>query len=136
MSGSLLLVYQVLAGCCDASTGALLMVAPALTLRLLSLRAPDEALIYISFIGAFVLANGLAYLYGAYLVGFDPCKSKLQALWVLTGFTRASVAIFVTTQVLAGALPMGWISVAATDATCVLIQAAGLRKGWLASVER
>ncbi len=134
MSGSFILAYQVLAGCCDASTGALLLIAPALTLRLMLLRAPDDALIYISFIGAFVLATGLAYLYGAYLVMRESCSSKLEMIWLLTALTRTSVAVFVITQVLAGNLPVGWISVAAADGICVLIQATGLRKGWLTSV--
>lgn len=136
MNGSLLLVYQVLAGCCDASTGALLLMAPALTLRMMLLRAPDDALTYVSFIGAFVLATGIAYLYGAYLVIRERCATKLEVLWLLTAFTRASVAIFVMGQVLTGALPMGWLTVAAADGVCVLIQATGLRKGWLVSVQR
>lgn len=136
MSGSFLLAYQIVAGCCDASTGALLLVAPALTLRLMLLRAPDDALVYISFIGAFVLATGLAYLYGAYLVLRGRYASKLQVLWLLTALTRASVAIFVIGQVLSGALPMGWTSVAAADGACVLIQATGLRRGWLGNVRR
>jgi hypothetical protein len=136
MNRSVLLAYHVLAGCCDSSTGALLLMAPAFTLRLMMLRAPGDALVYVSFIGAFVLATGLAYLYGAYLVLRENCATKLQVLWLLTALTRASVAIFVTAQVLAGALPAGWIAVAATDAACVLIQATGLRKGWLTSAQR
>ena len=136
MSGSFLLAYQIVAGFCDASTGALLLMAPAPTLRLMMLRAPDDALVYISFIGAFVLATGLAYLYGAYLVLRGRYANKMQVLWLLTALTRASVAIFVIGQVLSGALPMGWTSVAAADGACVLIQATGLRRGWLANGQR
>ncbi len=136
MSGSFLLAYQIVAGFCDASTGALLLMAPALTLRLMMLRAPDDALVYISFIGAFVLATGLTYLYGAYLVLRGRYANKMQVLWLLTALTRASVAIFVIGQVLSGALPMGWTSVAAADGACVLIQATGLRRGWLANGQR
>ncbi len=136
MNRSVLLSYQVLAGCCDASTGALLLMVPAFTLRLMMLQAPDDALIYISFIGAFVLATGLAYLYGAYLVLRERRATKLQVLWLLTALTRASVTIFVIGQVLAGALPAGWLTVAATDAACVFFQATGLRKGWLISAQR
>jgi len=44
---------------------------------------------------------------------------------------RASVAIFVITQILANTLEAGWLTVAVTDGACVLIQAIGLRKGWL-----
>jgi hypothetical protein len=136
MNRPVLLAYHVIAGCCDASTGALLLMFPSLTLRMMMLHAPEDALIYISFIGAFVLATGLAYFYGAYLVLTEGSPTKLQVLWMLTALTRASVAIFVTGQVLAGALPAGWMTVASTDAACVLIQATGLRKGWLISAQR
>jgi hypothetical protein len=133
MKKSLLLAYHLLAGCCDACTGVMLIIAPAFTLRLMMLHAPDDALIYISFIGAFVLATGLAYFYGASIISHGCCETKLQVLWLVTALTRASVAIFITGQLLAGALPAGWITVAATDASLVLIQAIGLRKGWLTS---
>jgi hypothetical protein len=136
MNRSVLLAYHLLAGCCDASTGVLLIVAPAFTMRLMMLQAPANALVYISFIGAFVLATGLAYLYGASLVLRDGCPTKLQVLWLLTALTRSCVAISVTAQVLAGALPAGWMTVAVTDGAFVLIQATGLRKGWLISAAR
>jgi hypothetical protein len=44
---------------------------------------------------------------------------------------RSSVAIFVFTQILAGSLETGWLTVALFDAACALLQAIGLRKGWL-----
>jgi hypothetical protein len=47
---------------------------------------------------------------------------------------RASVAIFVVTQILAHTLEAGWLSVAISDGACVLIQSMGLRKGWLVHV--
>jgi len=46
------------------------------------------------------------------------------------------VAIIVVTQILAHTLEAGWLTVAATDGACVLIQAIGLRKGWLANAAR
>jgi hypothetical protein len=64
----------------------------------------------------------------------NPCK--LEVIWLLTAITRASVAIFVGTQILAQTLEVGWLTVAITDGACVLIQAIGLRKGWLANVAR
>jgi hypothetical protein len=59
------LAYQTLIGLSDTLTGALLIVAPEFTLRLMGLHAPSDALAYLSFIGAFVLSVGLACLYGA-----------------------------------------------------------------------
>jgi hypothetical protein len=100
------------------------------------LHAPADALPFLSFIGAFVLSVGLACLYGA-LVLFsrgDPCR--VEIVWLLTAITRASVAIFVITQIMAQTLEAGWLTVAISDGACVLIQAIGLRKGWLAHVDQ
>jgi hypothetical protein len=127
----MLIGYQLLIGVSDTLTGALLIVAPQLTLRLMLLDAPPAALIYISFIGAFVLSVGIVCLYGCFLAWKGRFGNRLEAVWLLTALTRASVAIFVTVQVMAGALEPGWLTVAATDGACVLIQVLGLRRGWL-----
>jgi len=123
--------YQLLTGISDFSTGAMLIIAPALTLRLMHLDAPPITLVYVSFIGAFVLSVGLACLYGA-LLG----RTKLEVVWLLTAFTRAAVAVFIVAQVMGNALEAGWAMVAIFDGVCVVIQAMGLRKGWLACVAR
>lgn len=136
MNRRILFGYQLLTGLSDTLTGALLIVAPEFTLRLMLLRAPADALVYVSFIGAFVLSVGLACLYGALLVHRGSCSSRLEVVWLLTALVRASVAAFVVGQIVAGALGSGWLTVAATDGTCVLIQAIGLRRGWLASDPR
>lgn len=132
----ILIGYQLLIGLSDTLTGALLIIAPVFTLRLMHLRAPGDALPYLSFIGAFVLSVGLACLYGAYVMMRRGSPCKLEVVWLLTAITRASVAIFVITQILAQTLEAGWLTVALTDSACVLIQAIGLRKGWLAHVAR
>jgi hypothetical protein len=54
-------------------------------------------------------------------------------VWLLTGIARASVALFVIAQVAVGRLEPGWLTVAVTDGACVLIQAMGLRRGWIAN---
>jgi hypothetical protein len=136
MNRPILLAYQLIIGLSDTLTGALLIVAPKLTLRLMHLQAPPEALIYVSFIGAFVFSVGLACLYGARLAYKGGPRTRLEVVWLLTALTRASVAVFLVGQILAGALDAGWLTVAATDGACVLIQAIGLRQGWLARATR
>jgi len=136
MNRSVLIGYQILIGLSDTATGALLIVVPEFTLRLMHIEAPADALPYLSFIGAFVLAVGLSCMYGAFVMVSDWCELKLQVVWLLTALMRASVAIFVVTQILAHTLQVGWITVALSDGACVLIQAIGLRKGWLANVAR
>lgn len=136
MNRPILFGYQLLIGLSDTLTGALLVVAPEFALRLMGLHAPADALPYLSFIGAFVLSIGLACLYGALVVVRRGSPCKLEVVWLLTALTRASVALFVGGQILANTLETGWVSVALFDGACALIQAIGLRKGWLAHVTR
>jgi len=131
MNRPILIAYQLLTGLSDSSTGALLMIAPALTLRLMNVRAPSDALIYISFIGAFVFSVGLSCLYGAWLIACGGPLRRVEMVWLLTAFTRSAVAIFVVSRILDSTFESGWFTVAASDGVCVLIQAIGLRKGWL-----
>ncbi len=132
MNRSVLLGYQLLTGASDTATGTLLMITPALTLQLLHLPAPATDLIFPALVGALVLSVGLSCLYGALVAYRGGARKELEMIWLLTAFSRASVAIFVFEQVLAGTLAFGWIAVAGFDAACVLVQATGLRKGWLA----
>ena len=136
MSRPVLIVYQLLIGLSDAITGALLIAAPEFTLGMMRLHAPDNALVYLSFIGAFVISVGLSCLYGAYLMIRRENSCRLEIVWLLTATIRASVAIFVLTQILAHTLEAGWLTVAIAAGACVLIQAIGLRRGWLAHVAR
>jgi hypothetical protein len=133
MNRSILIGYQLLIGLSDTLTGALLIIAPQFALRLMGLCIPFDALPFASYIGAFVFSVGLACLYGALvIVRRSPCK--LEAVWILTAITRASVAFFVVTRILAHTLEVGWLTVALFDGACVLMQAIGLRKGWVAYV--
>jgi len=136
MNRSILIGYQLLIGISDAFTGAMLIAAPALTLGMLRLHAPDDALPFLSFIGAFVLSVGLACLYGAREMVRHASPCKLEAVWLITAMIRASVAIFVVTQILTHALEAGWLFIALFDGACVVFQAAGLRNGWLKYVAR
>jgi hypothetical protein len=131
MKDLFLLGYQLAAGISEAFTGAMLIIAPVFTIRLMGLTASPEAVSFLSLIGAFVLAIGLAYLYGAILVRRTRGAARLEAVWLLTAMIRSSVAIFILDEVLKGNLPAGWIVIATFDGICVVIQAHGLRRGWL-----
>ena len=132
MKQRLLVLYQLLTGASDAATGVLLLMAPAFTLRLMRLHAPAAAaLVYLSYIGAFVLAVGMACLYGAWLATRTGCAAKLEVVWLLTAMTRGVVAVFVAAKVLSGALEAGWITVALSDGFYAVLQIVGLTRGWL-----
>lgn len=130
-----LLGYQWLTGLSDTFTGALLYVAPGFTLRMMGLHAPVEAEPYVAYIGAFVLSVGFSCLYGVGLVRRRDQCAKLEVVWLLTAFARAAVALYLLQAVVTGRLEAGWLTVAAFDGICALIQGVGLRRGWLAHVE-
>ncbi len=131
-----LLAYQLIAGVSDTFTGMLLIAAPIFTIRMMGLSVPYDAIPFLSFIGAFVLAVGLSYLYGALLVRRSSGVPRLEAVWLLTAIIRSSVAIFVLAAVVNGTLAPGWLTIAIFDGICVLIQARGLRRGWLSHATR
>jgi len=127
MKRPILTSYQCVIGFSDL----LLMATPQFTLRMMGLHAPEDALPYLSFIGAFVFSVGIACLYGAYIASCDGWTRTLATVWLLTTVTRATVALFVTGNVLTGALAVGWMTVAIMDAGCAVLQTIGLRRGWL-----
>ncbi len=133
MNRSTILGYQLLTGASDTATGALLILTPGLALGLLRLRVPSNQFIYLSFIGTFVFSVGLACFYGALVAYRGEGQKELEIVWLLTAITRTSVAMFVAAQVMNGSLDFEWLAVAGFDGMCVLIQAIGLRNGWLAS---
>jgi hypothetical protein len=136
MNRTILLGYQWVAGVSDTSTGALLIAAPIEALGVMGLKVPEDSAPFLSFIGAFVLAVGLSYLYGGLLMGRNGSRPRLEAVWLLTAIIRSSVCVFVSTQVIAGALQPGWMLIAVFDGVCAFVQAVGLRKGWLVNVAR
>ena len=135
MKHPVLFSYQCAAGLSDTVTGGLLCVAPQLTLRLMGLHTAADATPYISYIGAFVFSVGICYLYGALLIAVEAPPERMEMVWLLTGFTRSAVAIYVLKGVLVGDLELGWITVALFDAACALIQAVGLWKKWLVDAQ-
>jgi len=127
-----LLGYQLLTGLSDSSVGLLLVVAPATTMELMKLHPTTDSLVFLSYIGVFVLSVGIACLYGAVLLMTRPVGTeKLQTVWLLTAVTRGLVAIFVVAKILSGSLEPGWISVAITDGAFALVQSIGLARGWV-----
>lgn len=131
-----LILYQYVAGLCDTGTGLLLIAAPAWTLGLMGLSTVPQPVAFIRYIGVFVLAVGLTYLWAALrwpLTGHADIAWSTQ--WKITALVRSLVAVFVLWQVAAAALEFRWISVGATDGTFALIQIFGLRKGWLSDAD-
>lgn len=131
MTRRILLFYQFFIGASDACTGALLIVTPDFTMRLMALHPPGDSLPFLSLVGAFVLSVGLSCLYGAMLTYRGAATERVEIVWLLTALTRAAVAIFVLQNVFSGALESGWLTVAISDGACVVFQAIGLQRRWL-----
>ena len=127
-----LLVYQYAAGLCDTTTGLLLLAAPAGTLALMGLTIIPQPVVFVRYIGIFVLSVGLTYLWAA---GRWPLTSHAHIGWVtqwkITALVRTLVALFVVWQVVSGSLEGRWISVALSDGFFAVIQWTGLFQGWL-----
>ncbi len=132
MKRKLLYAYQWITGISDTATGVLLWLAPAFTLRIMGLHPAPDSVPYVSYIGAFVLSVGFACLYGVRLLRHC-ALDKLAIVWLLTAFTRAAVALYLLNAALSGKMELGWLSVAAFDGACVIIQGIGLRRGWLSN---
>ncbi len=134
MKRSFLLVYQLLTGLSDTSTGLLLIAAPALTLRLMKLHAAAATLPFLSYIGVFVLSVGLACLYGGWLAVEGGPAERLEVVWLLTAITRGLIAVFLVVKVASATLEPGWSTVAFTDGAFAIFQFLGLTRGWLHNV--
>ena len=81
-----------------------------------------------------MLSVGLGCLYGLYLMLRPADTGRVETVWLLTAFARAAVAVYLGLQCLTGTIEAGWLGVAAFDAACVVVQAVGLRQGWLCHV--
>jgi len=127
----MLLAYQLVTGLSDTVTGVLLCVAPALTLRMMGVHAPADALPYIGYIGAFVLSVGLACLYGARILQMPSSTDRVETVWLLTALSRAAVALYLLSEISIGNFGHAWLSVVLFDGACAVVQVIGLRRGWL-----
>ncbi len=117
--------WSVGAGGMDAMTGLLLIVAPLFVLRLLGI-APvaDDALLFLSWVGVFVLGVGMSY--GLALTG----RARGEAAWIFTTLVRGLVAVFLTVKVLSEAMEPAWLVVAAGDGLVAVAQGVILFSGW------
>jgi hypothetical protein len=131
MKRPILFAYQLATGVSDTFTGILLCVDPSLALRMMGVHAPADAKPYISYIGAFVLSVGLACLYGAHVVHSSARIERIEAVWLLTAFSRTAVALYLLSGIAGGMFEPAWMSVVLFDGACVVIQGIGMRRGWL-----
>ena len=121
----ILKVWSVGTGGMDAVTGLLLIFVPSLVLRLLGIEPlADQSLLFLSWVGVFVLAVGLSY---SLALG---SRARGEAVWMFTSLVRTLVAIFLIVQVVSGAMEPAWLLVAAGDGVVAVAQGVILWAGW------
>lgn len=126
-----LALYQWAAGLCDFGTGILLVVAPALTMRLMFLHAASSSIAFVQFIGVFVGCVGFSYLWAALAWPLaNDNASRWEAQWWITASIRSAVATFLLVQVMRGSMETAWLIVAVSDAAFAAVQWSGLRRRW------
>jgi hypothetical protein len=129
-------LFCFIAGLCDASTGVLLVAAPALTLRLMGIESAPADPTFLRFVGVFVGGVGLCYLY-PWLLDARRREERVWTVLEVSAGLRLLVAAFVLTSVATGALVARWSMVAVTDLAFALAQLAGIaRRGARGGRER
>lgn len=123
--------FQIVAGACDAATGLLLILAPALALRMMGVRAVPKEPVFISFIGTFVFSVGLAYLLFARSPRSMEQVAARRSAWLITGVERLCVGIFVMIAVASRQMEPAWFSITIIDLSAGAIQLLGLRRNWI-----
>lgn len=123
--------WSIAVGSMDALTGLLLIIAPEAVLRLLDTPPPaQDALVFVSWIGVFVMAVGLSY-------GLALGKRGAgEATWGFTSLVRILVAVFLTVKILNESMAHAWAPVALADGVVAIVQIVILRAGWWKEVHR
>jgi len=121
------------AGLCDAATGAALVAAPLWTLGRMGIDPLPVEPVYLRWIGAFVLAVGLAYLY-PFLLATGRRAARLATVFEVTALARGAVALTAGGAILAGELASAWAGVPLFDAALAIAQLVLLSRGALADV--
>lgn len=125
--------FAVAVGLCDAATGLALVAAPLWTLRQMGIAAMPAEPVYLRWIGAFVLAVGLSYLYPFRLRGGGSVRlgERIATVFEITTLARALVALVAGGAIAAGLLERAWLGVPLFDAAVAAAQIALLRRGGL-----
>ncbi len=117
--------WSIAVGVMDALTGMLLIVAPSVVLGPLGIPEPSrDALVFLSWIGVFVMSVGLSYPMALGRRGGG------EAVWAFTALVRMCVALFITVNIVSGGLAVAWGLVGISDGLVGLVQIVILRNGW------
>jgi hypothetical protein len=106
-------------GCLDFFTGLGLTLVPKQILPLMRVPVPgEEALVYLRFVGVFVMAVGACYLWTLFRFG----RERLRTMLELTLLFRLAAGIFSAAAITLNWLAPAWVSVPITDLALAAIQ--------------
>jgi hypothetical protein len=105
--------YCLVAGGCDVITGLLLVFAPRFALDLMRVGDPLTEMVWMRFIGAFVLGVGSLYLYA--LMREPRGGARLAHVMEATAIVRCCVGAFTGASIAVGVLSPAWLSVTLSD---------------------
>lgn len=116
---------SLIAGGLDTCTGLGLVFLPDRVLPLMRVSMPTgDGLVYLRFVGAFVAAVGMSYLWAL----LAP-RERLRVVLGATVLFRLAAGGYSLAAILAGQLSLAWASVPATDLALVVAQLWLLSKG-------
>lgn len=114
----------------------LLLFAPAFTLGLMHVSSPPNPIVFISYIGAFVLSVGLSYVWIAALSPLSPRNAPAWSTqWQITALIRTVIALFLIAETATGRMEPAWILVALTDGIIAIVRWIGVARRWLDRAE-
>jgi H+/Cl- antiporter ClcA len=122
-------LLSLFAGVADTATGCALVFAPALALQLMRVPPRDPAMV--AFVGAFVGAVGIAYLWGLAAWRMTGTPRMLREVWKVTALIRLAAGLYSAVAIARGALEPGWWTVPAFDLGLAAVQTTLLKRGWL-----
>jgi hypothetical protein len=122
MNTKFTLAFTWVAGLMDSATGLLLIFFPAFTLQLMRVPAVVADMVFIQFVGAFVMAVGSTYFIGLITCLRSGDWQELKTVWKVTAFVRLVIFLFCTGVILTGRLDIHWVSVPVTDASLAIFQ--------------
>ena len=117
MTGRTTKLLLLFAGSMDSLTGLLLITAPELTAGLMRVQTTPQPIVFLQWIGVFVLGIGSSYFYPLLRDA-----GQTRTVLLLTAWPRLLVALFVGQAVLTGRLDPAWSGVALVDGLLALIQ--------------
>ena len=125
--------FSLAVGLCDAATGLALIAAPLWTLGRMGIAVPPAEPVFVRWIGAFVLAVGLSYLYPFLLRASGSARlgERLATVFEVTTLARGLVAVVAGGAIAGGLLERAWLGVPLFDAAVAAVQIVLLRRGGL-----